>query len=370
MPAPQEELRLMVLSIGSLAAQRFVDALGTRRQHCVLIGTNSLAEAASNFLCDSVHLVPLGSALDAYLGSLQSLIEREQPDIVIPTRDDDVLALAVLQERFTRATPVLLTGSVRAARMIQDKLETERFARRHGLPFVPTADDLERALELARTHGLPLVGKPRCGTASRGVVLLRSRQEIEGAFGTRSDLVVQVMLDPPSNIHELTAPFKAGLPFFFSFPETRQYFLQVVIGPDGASSPGFSTVSTQFFGQAIRTERYDDPELLELAQAYARAAASEGWRGPLNVQVKRGRDGKPFAHELNGRFSGGTAARAYLGFDEPAEVIKRFLPAKVFPSVSATDSSIVQNHMHTLPIPVEALTVLRARGSWAAAGIA
>jgi carbamoyl-phosphate synthase large subunit len=355
----------MVLSIGSLAAQRFVDALGARRQQCFLIGTNSLADAAGNFRCDAVHLVPAGSAVDTYTEALEALIEREQPDLVVPTRDDDVLALALLRQRFTRATPVLLAGSVATARMMQDKLETARFAARHGLPFVPTAEDLGGALELARTYGLPLIGKPRRGTATRGVVLLRSFDEIGRAFATQTDFLAQVMLDPPADIAALTAPFVAGLPFFFSFPESRQYFLQVVIGPDGAVSRGFATLSTQFFGQAIRTETCDDPELLDLVQAYANAAALDGWRGPLNVQAKRARDGKLLAHELNGRFSGGTSARAYLGFDEPAEVINRFLPAKLFPPISAGDTSIVQNQMYTQPIPAEPVSLLRTRGSWA-----
>jgi carbamoylphosphate synthase large subunit len=363
---PSDALRLMVLSVGSLAAQRFLESLGTRRDQCFVIGTNSLAAAAGNFLCDSVHLVPVGSDVDRYLEVLERLIEREQPDIVIPTRDDDVFAVAMLRERRGSATPVLLAGSVAAARMMQDKLETARFAARHGLPFAPTEDNLEGALKLARTYGLPLIGKPRRGTASRGVVLLRSHSEIERAFRMHADFLVQMMLDPPPNIDALAGPFTSGLPFFFSFPEDRQYFLQVVIGPDGAISPAFATLSTQFFGQAIRTERCDDPELLDLAQTYARAVASEGWRGPLNVQVKRGRDGEPLAHELNGRFSGGTAARALLGFDEPAEVISRFLPTKMFPARPRSTSRIVQNYMHTLPIPTEALADLRVHCSWTA----
>ena len=33
--------------------------------------------------------------------------------------------------------------------------------------------------------------------------------------------------------------------------------------------------------------RCDNIELLELGRAYAMAAAAEGWKGPLNVQLKR-----------------------------------------------------------------------------------
>ena len=44
-----EKLALLILSVGSLAAQNVIDALGARRARCRLIGTNSLAEAAGEY---------------------------------------------------------------------------------------------------------------------------------------------------------------------------------------------------------------------------------------------------------------------------------------------------------------------------------
>src|SRR5215218_8856545 len=181
-------IRLLLLSVGALSAQNVIDAIGTRRQRCVLIGANSVADAAANFRCDIAYLVPPATSGAAYLERVAELIHKEGPDLVIPCRDDDILALATLGERWPNVRSVLLTGSVAAARVMNDKAETCRFARRHNLPFAPTVDTVEEALELARTHRLPLIGKPRSGNASRGVVLLRSVDEIERAFASRSDL--------------------------------------------------------------------------------------------------------------------------------------------------------------------------------------
>ncbi|MES2561381.1 MAG: hypothetical protein V4637_01510, partial [Pseudomonadota bacterium] len=267
------KLRLLVLSVGSLAAQKLIDALGARRERCVLIGTNSVAQTSANFRCDTAHLVPQASSTD-YIDRIAQIIQQERPDIVIPARDDDVLALAVVGERYPPPDRcVLLTGSVAAARMINDKLETARFAARHALPFAETADTVEAALVLARRHGLPIIGKPRSGNATRGVVLLRSAEEIVRAFESHADFLVQVLLDPPSDTAALTMLYSAGLPFFFSFPETAQYFLQIVVGPDGSISEPLGTLSTQVGGKAIRTERCMDPELLSIGRAYARATA-------------------------------------------------------------------------------------------------
>lgn len=361
---PAEKLRLLVLSVGSLAAQRFFVALGPRRAQCVLIGTNSLAEAAGNFRCDVAYLSPPAAASDAYVERVTALIRAERPHLVIPTRDDDVVELAKVAEGAPGTEAVLLTGTLAAARMLHDKAESARFAQRHGLPFAPTAMNVGEARALAGSDGLPLIGKPRGGYATRGVVLLRTIAEIERAFELRPDLIAQAYLDPPPNMAALVAPPDAGLPFFFSFPEARQYFLQIVVGPDGAISEPFGTLSLQVGGQALRSERCGDPDLLETGRAYARAAASEGWRGPLNVQLKRTPAGTFSAHDLNGRFSGGTAARALMGFDEPREVINRFLPWAEFPPLGWEEVDVVNNYLTGFPIPRGGVAALEGAGKW------
>lgn len=360
----QSKLRLLLLSVGALSAQNVIDAIGARRERCVLLGTNSVADSAGNFRCDVMYLVPPAASGAAYIESIAALIHKERPDLVIPCRDDDVLALAVLGEQSPGIPSVFLTGSVAAARVMNDKVETSRFARRHGLPFAPTAETVEAALDLARTHRLPLIGKPRAGNASHGVVLLRSTDEIARAFASRADLIAQPFLDPPADMDALVAPYRDGLPFFFSFPETRLYLIQAVLGPDRTISRLFGGIATQVMGQSIQIARCDDPALLEVGRAYSEAAVAEGWNGPMNVQLKRTPQGDFVAYELNGRFTGGTAARTILGFDEVAEVVARFLPGTDFPSTSATGAEVVQNYLASYPVSRAGVTALQAAGRW------
>ena len=363
-PVTQAKLRLLLLSVGSLAAQNVIEALGARRERCVLVGANSVADAAGNFRCDTVYLVPPAASGDAYISRVGELIREERPDLVIPGRDQDVLALAKLGERSPDIGSVLLTGSVAAARIMNDKVETARFAARHALPFAPTAANEREALDLARTHGLPLIGKPRSGNAGRGVVVLRSNTEIGRAFESRPGFIAQPYLDPPPDIQALIAPFETGLPFFFSFPETTQRTIQIIVGPDGTISNPFGWISTHVGGQTTQHVRCDDPALLDAGRAYGKAAAAEGWRGPLNVQLKQTpRDGL-MAFEINGRFTGGTAARALMGFDEIAEVLRRFLPRTAFPTISTCESDVVQKYLRSYPVPRKGMAALRTLGKW------
>jgi len=360
----EAELRLLLLSAGSLVAHNVVDALGARRRRCILIGANSVAEAAGNFRCDAAYLVPPAAAGAAYIERLGELIRDERPDLVIPCRDDDVLALAMLGERSPHAQPALLTGSVAAAHIMNDKLETARFAARHGLPFAPTARTAREAIDLAATYPLPLIGKPRRGNASRGVVLLRSSEEIKRAFESRPDLIAQPFLDPPADMDALIAPFEAGLPFFFSLPASAQHTVQVIVGPRGAISRPSGWLATFAGGHAVENRRCEAPELLEAGRAYALAAAAEGWKGPLNVQLKRTPEGGLVAFEVNGRFSGGTAAAAHMGFDDIGECIARFLPGTAFPPLSTSESDGVQKYLRSWPVPRRGVAALQASGTW------
>ena len=248
---------------------------------------------------------------------------------------------------------------------MNDKLNTARFAKRHKLLFAQTTENVVGALKLAEAHGLPLIGKPRSGNGSRGVMLLRSVAEIERAFASRSDLIAQPFLDPPPDILELTAPFEAGLPLFFSFPTTL-HSAQVIVGPDGASSAPFGTLNTQVGGLGTQMTRHEDPELLDVGRAYARAAAAEGWKGPLNVQLKRSREGKLVAFEINGRFGGATAGRALMGFDEVGEAVNRFLPGADFATIPRSQSDIVQRYPYSYGIPRDGVIALQTIGSWSA----
>jgi biotin carboxylase len=283
---------------------------------------------------------------------------------VIPSRDDDVLALAHVGERNSAIESVLLTGSVAAARIWEDKAETARFAARHDLPFAETAENVGQALTLLNGHPLPLIGKPRSGNGSRGVVLLRSRAEIEQAFAARPDLIAQPFIDPPRDMQALMAPFAAGLPLFFSFPNAYQYVVTVIVGPDRTLSRPFSWLCRLVAGQSVDGGRCDDPQLLELCTAYARAAAQEGWAGPVNMQFKRTPDGRFVAFELNGRFGGGTAARTVLGFDEVGQAIRMFLPGADFPVRAESECDAVQKYLHTYPVRRDGIAALRRSGEW------
>jgi carbamoyl-phosphate synthase large subunit len=329
-----------------------------------VIGANSVAEAAGNFSADVTHLVPQADREDEYAAAIERLIAEHAPDLVIPSRDDDILVLARMQRR-RGPKAALLVGSSAAAEIMDDKQKSADFAARHGLPFAPTAAALAAARALAAAHGFPLIGKPRCGNGARGVVILRTQAELERAFAARADLVAQPFLDMPEEAARLLEGFEAGLPFFFSFPERAQYTTQMIIGPDGAASAVCACRNIQVGGQAVVNERIDDVGLIALAERYGAALRREGWAGPINIQAKRTADGVFVPFEMNGRFGGGTAARTLMGYDEVAMAIRAFVPAAAdFPAFESEPSHLVQKALTSAPVRAGPVEELRRTGRW------
>ncbi|WP_169732848.1 hypothetical protein [Azospirillum halopraeferens] len=355
-------MRILLLSAGSLCARNVIDALAPHRRGLTLIGTNSLA-AAGVFDCDAAHRVPPAADPD-YEPVLAALIDREEPDLVIPTRDDDVLALARLKAARSGSTrPVLPVGSTAAAAIMDDKLASHRFAVAEGLPFAATVATPEEALALGEAHGYPLIGKPARGNGSRGVVLLLSPDHVRRAFAD-SGMVVQPYLDPSPDLTAALPDLSAGVPFFFSLPETGQYSVQVVIGPDGDVSPLFASRNTMVCGRCEWSQRTTDPALARAGMDFAHSIRQAGWVGPFNVQFKRTPDGRYVAFEMNGRFTGTTSARSHLGFDEVAEVLRRFTGWSGDDSCPAAPVAAVQKILTDHPLPAADAERFREDGRW------
>src|SRR5687768_7104113 len=93
-------IRLLLLSGGSLVGQNILDALADRRQAVHLIATNSVPDDAPLFSCDKVYLSPTTTGdPQGFERLVREIIATEQPDLVIPCRDDDTVFLAGLRGR-------------------------------------------------------------------------------------------------------------------------------------------------------------------------------------------------------------------------------------------------------------------------------
>lgn len=321
---------LLITSVGSLVGQNVLDALNNRRNNLHIIGTNSLVESANNFRCDKVYLVPPAARLDDYSEALVEIVEKESPDIVIPGRDDDIVILAQLREKMAIHRDRFLVGTEDLARIMDDKVKSYDFAQKHSLPFAPTvesgiSDAEESAQSIVDKYGFPLIAKPSRGNGSRGIWVVTDQTQLNAVI-KEPGYAIQPLFAQPK---ELGLDTRFGLPFFWEVPENNLYAVQVSIGKDGQLGPSSGVVAKMVGGKTERLVICDDREMMDIADGFFKAFAEEGWRGPINLQLKKDERFGYQPIEINGRFVGATSGRCLLGFDQVGRLINEWIGEEV-----------------------------------------
>jgi|SRR5450631_2043551 biotin carboxylase len=323
--------RLLVLSVGTQVGQNVLTTLAGRRYDLELIATSTVANEPAVFDCDVVYLAPPTAAEPkVFEQRVLDIMLREQIDLVIPCRDDDVAFLAGLRDRRPDLAPRLLCGAAAMAQVIGDKWLSAEFCLTHGLPFAPSLIEggREERASFTRQHGFPLVAKPRRGYASQDVYLMFNDDQFAQAL-TREGWIVQKFLGDPRTVGEYLAAIEAnGVPLYHTF-QGLKHSIQALIAPTGDVPHVICTrnISRQRRSKWVEPDR--DPVSLRLGTRCAQAFAAEGWRGPLNIQCQKDADGELLIHEFNGRFTGATADRWLLGYDEVGIVIEQFTGRRI-----------------------------------------
>ena len=112
----------------------------------------------------------------------------------------------------------------------------------------------------------------------------------------------------------------------------------------------------------------DDAALKEVAIGYARALAKEGHRGVANIQGKILTDGRFIPFELNGRFTGSAAARAFLGCNQVAQAVCHYLWQESYASTPEHPDTTVLRSTIYRGVDQAAIDTLESTGSWSADG--
>jgi hypothetical protein len=335
---PQNKIRILIVSVGSLVGQNILDALEFsefNRRHLVHItGTNSLALSANNFRCDECYLVP-PTASDEYAGEMREIIRKVEPDLILSARDADTVALKKLKMEDGTLPGELPYGSLESVNFALDKWESFHFCKKHQLPFAETfvrtnnsgLDNLKMFIEKA---GYPLIAKPIKGFASKGVLFIRNWDEALQFF-EQEEYILQEYLGKAEDIESYLTSLDGPKPLFTETPNISHHTCHIPISPGGKIGEIFVLRNHHNFGAVMKLQRVDHPELVKLATRFAEAFILEGGYGPLSVQFRLDKHGNQKAQEMNLRTTGSTYPRLMMGQDEIGTIVNWMLPAVDFP---------------------------------------
>jgi len=325
------KFNLVILSVGSLLGQNVLDALEGRRDRVHVIGVNSVVDNPRVFRCDKAYLAPVGKARE-FEQFLLDVLTKEHVHAVLPGRDEDILILLDFVKRYPDWKHVFPSGHKEAAMMMHDKALSLKFSASHNLPFVSTLvleeNEWSDVVSWVNEVQYPIIAKPREGFGSNGIRILINHEQLAVYQDAKyKDYIFQklVGMNPQnlSNIVSFEQTSKMGIPFFFHLPDDLQYAGQSIIHKDGSIGDIFVSKSLMVLGRCERSESIEDKLLESVTLDYAKAIAKEGWTGPFNLQCRKVSESY-LGIEMNGRMSGSTSARAWMGFDEVRTYLKSF----------------------------------------------
>ena len=278
-----KSITVLVTAAGSPGTAALVRALRENGERDVrVVGADMSERSVGRHLCDAFELVPPGD--DAgFVDALQSLVEREGVDVVLPQSSFDLLGLAEARERFDHTA--VLVSSPEAIRRSNDKAETYALLQRIGVqaPDWRRAEGAAALEEAARELGYPerdVCMKPVFSSGSRGFrVLSASADRQEQLLTNRPGVAGAMQLE---ELVELL-PEEGG---------PQLLVMELATGKertiDGIASGGRivlghpKTREAMRAGLAMYFETLDDPRLMDVA---ARIVAELDLDHFFNIQL-------------------------------------------------------------------------------------
>ena len=275
----ERKLTLLLLSAGRRVAllecfRGDARALGVDLRVLAVDMLPDLSAACS--VADAAFAAPK-CTLPEFAPFLLDLCHREGVDIVVPTIDTELPALARLAAPLASQGTRAIISSERIVSLAHDKLRTAEVLAQSGIP-TPRTTDLDRLDPRDSGWVWPLLAKPKGGSSSVGVRTLAAPELASLPPG--SDLIVQERLVGEEHtvnmFFDMRGQLRAVVPHLRI--ETRA-------------------------GEVSKAETVRDPQLTDIG--WRLGAILQGARGALCFQTMRRATGEPVVFEINARFGGG-----------------------------------------------------------------
>ncbi len=290
--------RVLVSGAGGAAGIAVIRALGPAGHRIHAGDCDALATGLHLVAPDHRAVLPRGDDPGFSSAVLQLCLEREI-NVVIPTVDEELIALARSRPLFAEHGIIVLCPSADALERCLDKHALVEAVRE--VVACPRTELLDERFD-SETWALPMIVKPRTGRGGEGFQVIEDAHSL-ALLPRDGNLIAQELLPG------------------------EEYSVDVLIDREGHVVAAVPRVRLRVdSGVAVVSRTLHDPELEHAAGRCARAA---GIHGAANVQFRRDEQGTPRLLEINPRFPGTLAVTIASGVNLPALALADALGAGV-----------------------------------------
>ena len=289
---------VLVTGTGGGVGQSIIKALNISHHNCKIV-TADIDELASGiYRGQNGYIVPPAQDSLNFINKIIEICNKEKINIIFIGSDPELLIFAYNKKRIEQETNALVVISHPDIIEIGcDKWKTYNFLKKNNLTYPKTSlpNEMDKLID---NIGFPLIVKPINGSASRDVYLTNNKKELEIFLKRIKNPIIQEYLKPIDN--EFTSSI---------------FMLEEEI-------LGVITIKRELRDGNTYRAFIDDYE--NVKREVKKIGKKLKPFGPCNIQMCLTEKG-PITFEINPRFSGTTAIRAYAGFNEPEAMIDYLL---------------------------------------------
>lgn len=246
---------------------------------------------APGLLCADVPVIVPPAADAGYIPALRKIIETHRVRALVPTIDTDLAIISQSRDEFDALGCTTLIGPAEVIAACRDKWKTFELLKSHGIdtPETYTPDQVRSR----GTHSFPYFLKPRFGSSSNSVHVIRDQIDLDYFLLRGRDPIVQ--------------EFVAG----------TEHTLDVYVGLDGVARCVVPRRRWQVrAGEVSKGVVVKDSAIIDAGFRVV-AALGPSMRGVVTLQCIVTNDGRIRFIEINPRFGGGVPLSIAAGADFP-----------------------------------------------------
>lgn len=266
----------------------------------ITIHDNSVAPG----FCDLVLKAPLTFS-DGYIDWLLSTIREHNIDVLFPGFEDDVTVWSANIQVLRATGAAVVVNNECLISLCNDKWRFYQVLQTNNFPYSIPSSLSTNFNTLADQFGLPFILKPRKGSASRGIILVRDNETFnlhKAKIGT--ELLVQPYVGNDDDEYTTSA-----------FCDGKGGYSAIMTMKRKLSKQGFTEMAT-----VVNSTKAKEV-VMTLCNIFKPV-------GPTNFQFRLDNDVFKLL-EINPRISSSTSIRSSFGYNEPKMAIEYYLENKL-----------------------------------------
>lgn len=292
---------ILVLGVGGNVSQGIIKALRLSKLPLKIFGACVSEYSKGLYLCDAGYLCPYARD-KKFIPWVIQFCNNQKIDMIFTGVEENIIKLAQNIEILKKRTNALfISSSYEQLRVGQNKFLTCQWLEKSGcnFPKYHLWKNIDNGIKFAEFIGYPVIAKPCNGKSAKGVYIIHNSNELAD-FGDMTGYVLEEYIGD----------------------ETSEYTIGCYSDKAGRIKSIIPMQRKLHNGTTVWAKTVDNPTIVKECKKIC-----EKFRpiGPLNIQMRLDITGKPICFEMNVRFSGTTAIRANLGFEDVKALVLEYL---------------------------------------------